>query len=216
MSRNKRQKIAETKTFSNFLEFPEGLKGEWKTKHFKNDAPIVLELGCGKGEYTVETARRFPAKNFIGVDIKGDRMWKGAKTCLEEDITNAAFLRIYTEALTDYFAGGEVSEIWITFPDPFPKPGKAKRRMISSRFLRLYEQILRPEGIVHLKTDNADYFAFGLETIEAEGWETLALTWDLYNSDLLDDLTGIRTYYEDKWLEVGRSIKYGKFRVRIN
>ncbi len=194
------------------MEFPGNLKGKWHETHFQNEKPIVLELGCGKGEYTVALARQFPDKNFIGLDIKGDRIWKGAKICIEEGINNACFLRIYIEGLADYFGQEEVSEIWITFPDPFPKPSKAKRRMISSRFLSLYEQILKPNGIVHLKTDNPDYFEFGLETIQwAENWQILTYTWDLYHSEFLNSQTRIQTYYEAKWLEEGRKIKYGQF-----
>lgn len=215
MSRNKSQKIAETKSFPNLLEFPSDIRGKWNTHQFHQEAPIVLELGCGKGEYTVALARQFPDKNYIGVDIKGDRMWRGAKICIDEGISNAAFLRIYTEYLADYFAPGELSEIWITFPDPFPKPSKAKRRMISSRFLTIYETILQPGGFVHLKTDNSDYFEFGLETIQAaEKWEIIHKTRDLYQSPLLDNMTGIQTYYEAKWLEEGKTIKYGQFQLQ--
>ncbi len=215
VSRNKTQKIAETKELPNLLEFPSGMKDKWNSQFFRQRAPIVIELGCGKGEYTVAMARQFPDKNFIGVDIKGDRMWRGATTCLNKGITNAAFLRIYTEYLAEYFAPGELSEIWITFPDPFPKPSKAKRRMISSRFLKIYESILQPEGIVHLKTDNSAYFEFGLETINAsDKWEIIQHTWDLYQSPLMDDLTSIETYYENKWLAEGKTIKYGKFQRR--
>lgn len=215
MSRNKSQKIAETKTFPNLLEFPEGMPGQWNTQHFQQEAPIILELGCGKGEYTVGMARQLPDYHFIGVDVKGDRMWRGANIALGEGLSNAAFLRIYIEQLAEYFGRQEVSAIWITFPDPFPKPSKAKRRMISSRFLGIYEKILEPGGVVHLKTDNPDYFEFGLETVEAaEKWAIQHQTWDLYQSDLRNEMTDIQTYYEAKWLAEGKTIKYGQFELK--
>ena len=194
-----------------FLEYPEGMAGEWAS-FFGRNAPIHLELGCGKGEYTIAMARQYPDANFIGVDLKGDRMWVGAKQAEGYGLHNVAFLRIAIEGLDRYFAAQEVSSIWITFPDPFPKPSKAKRRMVSDRFLSLYEQILKPGGLVKLKTDNANYFQFGLETVaNRPDWQCEAQTWDLYQSDLQDDLTSLRTHYEAQWLKAGKTIKYATF-----
>lgn len=212
--RRKRERIAETKVMDNILEYPSDIAGQWHT-FFGWQADLTLELGCGKGEYTLAMARLYPHQQFIGLDIKGDRMWVGAKQAINEGLKNAAFLRIPIESLAEYFEKGEVQNIWITFPDPFPKPSKAKRRMISSRFLQKYEQILKPGGRVHLKTDNFDYFRFGLDTIEEEGnWICCAYTLDLYSSNLQDELTNIQTYYEGLWLQDGKQIKYGVFQFR--
>ena len=212
--RNKRERIAETKEMSNILEYPSGMPGQWDA-YFGWQSSRTLELGCGKGEYTLEMARHYPQQQFLGLDIKGDRMWVGAKQALNEGLKNVAFVRIPIETLSQYFEKGEVQNLWITFPDPFPKPSKAKRRMIASRFLHLYEQVLESGGQLHLKTDNTDYFHFGLETIEEEAnWTCRAYTLDLYQSSLLNELTSIKTYYEGLWLKEGKQIKYGVFEYR--
>ena len=214
VARKKRDRIAEIKAMPNVIERPEGMAGQWHT-YFGWTGPLTLELGCGKGEYTVALARWYPKQQFIGIDVKGDRMWVGARQALDEGLHNVAFLRSPTENLTDHFARHTVQRVWLTFPDPFPKPSKAKRRMIASRFLSLYEQVLRPGGLVHLKTDFDNYFQFGLETIEAApNWRCQAYTRDLYRSSLLDELSGIRTYYEDLALRQGASINYGVFEFR--
>lgn len=211
MTRKKRERIADTKAMPNVLEYPDNMPGRWRY-HFGREGSRTLELGCGKGEYVVTLAHHYPDHQFIGVDIKGERLWVGAKQALDMALSNAAFLRIPIEALTQYFAPGEVQNIWLTFPDPFPKPSKAKRRMISSRFLNLYEQVLRPGGFVHLKTDYADLFEFGLETAEAEAnWVCRNYTRDLYQSSLLNAFTGIPTYYENLARQEGKTIKYAAF-----
>jgi len=196
----------------NVLENPEGIKGRWNSDYFQNDNPNVLELGCGKGEYTVALARQYPDHNYIGVDVKGVRLWKGAKFCLENGIINAAFLRVLIESMDEYFAKDEVSEIWLTFPDPQPKKSKAKKRLMSPRYLNIYDQVLEPHGLLHLKTDNEHLFQYAMETIPAEGWQIIAHTWDLYHSELYDELTSIPTHYEQKFGEDGTPIKYMRFK----
>ncbi len=170
--RNKLQKFAEVLQMPNVYESFEPTKpeltgqggtkvdlaGRWAAKHFGNDRPITLELACGRGEYTLDLARQYPDRNFIGVDVKGARIWKGAKTALAEGLDNAAFLRTRIEVISRFFAPGEVSEIWITFPDPFLKKGKENRRLTAAQFLRQYRQLLQPEGVVHLKTDSRDLY----------------------------------------------------------
>ena len=155
MGKDKLRRFAEVETFANVLQLDEGkpLRGQWSKEHFKNNNPVVLELACGKGEYTVNLAQLFPDKNFIGVDYKGNRIWRGAKTALEEGVHNVAFLRIQIENLLDYFAKGEVDEIWITFPDPQPQLSREKKRLTSPRFLEKYIEVLKPGGYVNLKTD---------------------------------------------------------------
>src|SRR5574341_2560269 len=170
MTVKKLQRFAELSTFSNTFQNPAGMKGNWNKLYFKNDHPIILELACGKGEYTLELAKRFSGRNFIGVDLKGARLWRGAKTALEQNLTNVAFLRIPIEKITEYFAQNDVEEIWITFPDPFPRKGKAKKRLTSPRFLNLYRQILRPWGLVHLKTDDLNLFEYTREILKGEGY----------------------------------------------
>ncbi|MFQ6113362.1 MAG: tRNA (guanosine(46)-N7)-methyltransferase TrmB, partial [bacterium] len=177
----------------------------------KNEHPITLELACGKGEYTVCLVQKFPQRNFIGVDIKGARLWKGAKAALEQNLKNVAFLRIRIEEVTDFFTKNEVDEIWITFPDPYPKKSKANKRLSSPRFLNLYREILRTDGLIHLKTDDADLFNYTLETINAERCIIHEKIEDLNNHSTNDELLGIKTTYEQKYLEAGRTIRYLSF-----
>lgn len=184
-------------------------KGRWHELFFKNDRPIVLELGCGKGEYTVGLASLFPEKNFIGVDIKGARMWSGAKEALEKGLTNVAFLRTSIELIASFFAPGEVSEIWLTFPDPQMK--KTNKRLTSTRFMRLYRQILAGDGIIHLKTDSLFMYTYTCEMVKANGYPVLYRTDDLYGSGDADEILSIRTYYEQQWLDRGLNIKYIRF-----
>jgi tRNA (guanine-N7-)-methyltransferase len=189
------------------------LKGNWAGKVFKNNKPIVLELGCGKGEYTVGLARCFPDKNFIGVDIKGARIWKGAKTINEEDILNAAFLRTRIEWIGSFFAGNEVSEIWLTFPDPQEKKRRAKKRLSGSIFLNSYRSFLQPGGIVHLKTDNQVLFDYTLALAKFNKFEIEYSSEDLYQSGYADEILEIKTFYEQQYLSQGIPIKYIKFHL---
>lgn len=210
MGKDKLRKFAEIGTFPNVHQLEEGmaLKGQWAEKQFGNDHPIVLELACGKGEYTVNMARHFPEKNFIGVDFKGNRIWRGAKTALEEDIPNVAFLRIQIENILDYFASGEVAEIWITFPDPQPQKSRIKKRLTHPVFLEKYGQLLRPGGIMHLKTDNDGLYEYTVETLEESSFPIGIQTPDLYHSEWLDEVLSIKTYYEQKYLAQNKSINY--------
>lgn len=216
MGKDKLRKFREIDTFSNVLQLDAGkpMKGRWAAEHFGNDRPIVLELACGKGEYTVNLARQFPDRNFIGVDYKGNRIWRGAKTALEEGITNVAFLRIQIETILEYFAPDEVAEIWITFPDPQPQRSREKKRLTHPVFLDRYRQIMDPAGVMHLKTDNDGLYAYTLEQLAALELPVLACTTDLYHSELVDEVLSIKTYYERKYLEVSKNINYVKWRWR--
>ena len=213
MGKDKLRKFAEIETFANVYELDAGksFKGKWSKMHFKNDAPLVLELACGKGEYTVNLAQLFPAKNFIGIDYKGNRIWRGAKTAIEESIYNVAFLRIQIEQILDYFDANEVSEIWITFPDPQPQISREKKRLTAPRFLEKYKVILQESSPINLKTDNDDFYAFTLETIEQLGLKLHVRTEDLYRSDLVDEVLSIKTYYEKKYLAHDKNINYVRF-----
>lgn len=190
------------------------LKGIWREQFFKNDNDIVLELACGKGEYTVGLSRRFPNKNYIGVDVKGDRIWVGSLIAEEEKLTNAAFLRTQIELIENHFAENEVDEIWIVFPDPRPRESDAKRRLTSPRFLELYKKICKPGSIIHLKTDNTPLFFYTLEVLQGRpDIKNLEFTTDLYHSPLNDHHYGIRTKFEAKFNEQGHDIKYLKFQL---
>ncbi len=219
MAKHKLQRFAELKTLSNVIQpgisFPpvdHALRGRWNEDFFDQNRPIVLELGCGRGEYTVNMARHFPEKNFIGIDIKGARLWRGSKTAKEENILNAGFLRIPILRIANYFAEQEVSEIWITFPDPQPQLSGIKKRLSSPRFLELYHQILKPGGMIHLKTDNEDLYDYTFEWISEASYEILYHTKDLYQSGLEDEILHIKTTYEERYLKMGKKICYLKFR----
>lgn len=185
------------------------MKGSWNTTFFKNKQPIVLELGCGKGEYTLGLAKLFPEKNCIGIDIKGARMWTGAKQAFEEKLPNVAFLRTHIELLPHFFATGEVDELWITFPDP--QMSKANKRMSSTRFMQLYLQVLKPGGIIHLKTDSGFLYQYTKEMIAANSLPCLVDTDDLYGQTYEDKILSIQTFYEQQWLSRGLAIKYLQF-----
>ncbi|HHM21582.1 MAG TPA: tRNA (guanosine(46)-N7)-methyltransferase TrmB [Bacteroidetes bacterium] len=226
--RNKLQKFAEILSFPNVYENfdiatpvligKDGeeteLKGLWAEKHFGNDYPITLELACGKGEYSLGLARRFPHRNFIGVDIKGARIWRGAKTALQHDIQNVAFLRTRIEYIERFFTKGEVEEIWITFPDPFLKKGKSNRRLTAPNFLQRYAKILKNNGLIHLKTDDDTLYQFTLETLNRQNqYRLLYHNNDIYAKDLpLPELT-IKTFYETQHLAAGKTIKYIRFQL---
>jgi tRNA (guanine-N7-)-methyltransferase len=190
------------------------LKGQWNELVFQNSNPITLELACGKGEYTLALARQFPARNFIGLDIKGARIWRGAKMALEEKISNVAFLRTYIDHIEDYFTDAEVEEIWITFPDPYPEKSKARKRLTSELFLPRYKKILKPGGIIHLKTDDLQLYQFTLEKIEEFKCHILFVSEDLYASPLPDEILAEKTFYEQQHLAKGKSIKYIRFRFQ--
>ncbi len=213
MGKDKLKRFAEITLFENVLQLKEGhaLKGKWLEQQFNNYHPLVLELACGKGEYTVEMARLFPEKNFVGIDYKGNRIWRGAKTSLEEEVSNVAFLRIQIEHILEYFEPNEVSEIWITFPDPQSQLGREKKRLTSPRFLDSYRAILQPGGFIHLKTDNDDFYAYTLEKISELNLKLHIATNDLYNSEYADEILSIKTYYEKKYLQNNKNINYLKF-----
>ena len=187
------------------------LKGKWAASFFKNENPVILELGCGKGEYTVELAEKYPDRNFIGVDIKGARLWKGAKQTLEKQLKNVAFLRTNIEIITQFFGENEIAEIWLTFPDPQMK--KTRKRLTSTTFLNKYKLFLKKDGIVHLKTDSNFQFTYTRELVRLNGFEILAETENLYESEILNETLRIKTSYEKQWLKRGITIKYIAFRL---
>ena len=190
----------------------EQIKGKWQEMYFKNGHPITVEMGCGRGEYTVGLARLFPERNFVGVDVKGSRIWKGSSIADAEGLDNVAFLRIRILDIDKYFAEGEADEIWITFPDPRPKDRDVKRRLTSPRFLDLYKKVLRKGGKVHLKTDNQALFEYSHEVLAARNDVTdLRTTFDLYQSDLLPLHHGLQTRYEQMFVAEGKTIKYLQF-----
>ena len=198
--------------FDEVFNADHALKGRWKSDFFNNEHPVVVELGCGKGEYTVGLARRFPGKNFIGVDIKGSRMYSGATQSLKEGLKNVGFLRTRIEVVQSFFAPSEVDEIWLTFPDPQIK--KARKRLTSTFFLKRYGSFLKPGGIVHLKTDSNFLYTYTGALLKENNITPLADETDLYASRYKGEITGIKTYYESKWLEHGIPIKYLKFRLQ--
>lgn len=226
--RNKLQKFAELLTFPNVYENynPKNpqlvglngqevdLKGKWRELHFKNDHPLTLELACGRGEYTLDLARRYPEQNFIGVDVKGARIWKGAGIALDEKLDNVAFLRTRIEQIALFFETGEVDEIWITFPDPFLRKSKAKRRLTAPNFLKAYRQILKPGGLVHLKTDEPNLYEFSLEVLSEDPQvNMLYKDDDIYSKKLPFPELETKTYYEKMHLAEGKKIKYIRFTI---
>lgn len=223
MPKKKLQRFAEIKSFPNVFEpaMEEirtgnfSMKGKWKEAFFKNDYPIVLELGCGKGEYTIGLAERYPQKNFIGIDIKGARIWRGAKNSIEKKLLNVAFLRTRIELIEAFFERAEVDEIWITFPDPQPQKPRERKRLTGLRFLNLYNKILKTGGVIHLKTDNAGLFEYSQQVIFDNNFLLLGSSSDLYNSDNGHaEASSIRTYYESRFLEQGMKICYLKFQFQ--
>ncbi|WHT37740.1 MULTISPECIES: tRNA (guanosine(46)-N7)-methyltransferase TrmB [Myroides] len=221
-SKNKLKRFRENETFGNVFQpsreemiakLPQ--KGKWASEVFKNNNPIVLELGCGKGEYTVELARRFPNTNFIGIDIKGARFWRGAKTAVEEGLTNVAFLRTQIELIEFAFEKGEVSEIWITFPDPQIKYKRTKHRLTNTEFLQRYKGILTDDGVVNLKTDSEFMHGYTLGLLHGEGHEVIYANHHVYkNEGAPSVVTEIQTFYESQYLEQNKAITYIQFRIK--
>lgn len=222
MGKNKLKRFRENETFTNVLQpsreeillgnFP--LKGKWASDFFQNENPIVLELGCGKGEYTVNLAQQYPQKNFIGVDIKGARFWRGAKTALEEKVPNAAFLRCQIELIDMIFASNEVAEIWITFPDPQIKYKRTKHRLTNADFLEKYKKILAPDGLIHLKTDSEFLHGYTLGLLHGLGHEILYANHHIYrNEGAPAEVLAIQTTYEKIYLAQGKPITYIRFRL---
>ncbi|MCQ2280879.1 MAG: tRNA (guanosine(46)-N7)-methyltransferase TrmB [Bacteroidales bacterium] len=219
MAKHKLQRFAENETFTNLFQhqnydvrndaFP--MKGHWHNDYFHNENPIVVEVGCGRGEYTVAMARQFPDKNFVGMDRKGARIWRGCKDATIENITNAAFIRGQIDDIERYFGPGEVAEIWVTFPDPQPK--KARRRLVSPNFVERYCKVWGPKGILHLKTDSRLLYEYILETAGEENWKVLQNIEHVYAEPKLPFLTEIQTFYEKKWLEQDSLISYVKVEV---
>ncbi|MEX0314542.1 MAG: tRNA (guanosine(46)-N7)-methyltransferase TrmB [Allomuricauda sp.] len=219
-SKNKLKRFRENETFSNVIqpkrdEIMAGfeLKGKWST-FFKNEQPIVLELGCGKGEYTVGLAQRNPDKNYIGIDIKGARFWRGAKSAIEGNMENVAFLRTQIELIDALFEENEVDEIWITFPDPQIKYKRTKHRLTNPVFLKKYKQILKPKGVVHLKTDSEYMHGYTLGLLQGQGHEILYANHDVYkNAGSPAEVLEIQTFYENQYLDQGKPITYIQFRI---
>lgn len=219
MGKNKLKKFADMESFSCVLQYPrekllaEGFPyvGKWNSEVLPGGLPMVLELGCGRGEYTVALAHSEKERNFVGIDIKGARMWTGAKTVEQEQIPNAAFLRCEIENIDHFFAPAEVDEIWITFPDPQMK--KSRKRLTSTRFLNLYRRILRPDGVINLKTDSPFLYEYTRRLVELNGFDVIRATDDLYGSGMADPVSAIKTYYEQQWLSRGKKIKLISFRL---
>lgn len=222
-SKNKLRRFRENEEFSNVIqpsreeltneEYP--LKGKWNKEFFKNEQPIVLELGCGKGEYSVALAQANPHKNFIGIDIKGARFWRGAKTALEENLENVGFVRTQIELIDRLFADGEIDEIWITFPDPQIKYKRTKHRLTNTEFLQKYKKILKKEGVVNLKTDSEFMHGYTLGLLHGEGHKVLHANHNVYkNTYSPKEVTGIQTFYEKQYLEQGKPITYIQFKIK--
>jgi tRNA (guanine-N7-)-methyltransferase len=218
VGKNKLAKFAEMESFPHVFQVSahavrEGenfdMKGKWDELFFKNDHPIVLELGCGKGEYTVGLGQLYPDKNFVGVDIKGARLWTGAKDSLGKGMKNVAFLRTDIEMIHHFFGENEVSEIWLTFPDPQMK--KVTKRLTATNFMQLYQQFMNPNGVIHLKTDSNFMFLYTREMVKANHFPVIFSNSDLYASGFNNPVLGIKTYYEQQWLERGITIKYIQF-----
>jgi len=188
------------------------IKGRWNRELFKNENPIVLELGCGKGEYTVGLAKSFPENNFIGIDIKGARMWRGAKTANEQNLLNVAFLRTRIEFINSFFSEDEVDEIWITFPDPHPGGRNSNKRLTSPQFLNAYRQFLKDNGLIHLKTDNKELYNFTFDVLKKNDLKIIFSTRDVH-SEKTDNILSIRTHYEKIFMDAGQKINYISFRL---
>lgn len=222
-SKNKLKRFRENETFDNVFQPTREelvnqnyvLKGNWNTSYFKNNNPLILELGCGKGEYSVALAQKYPNKNFIGIDIKGARFWRGAKTAIEEKLLNVAFIRTQIELIEYVFAENEVDEIWITFPDPQIKYKRTKHRMTNSKFLQKYKKVLKKDGVVNLKTDSEFMHGYTLGLLHGEGHEVVYSNNDVYQQEgSPNDVTNIQTFYESQYLEQNKPITYIRFKIK--
>jgi len=222
-SKNKLKRFNENETFSNVFQPTRDelvksnykLKGHWRTEVFKNDNPLVLELGCGKGEYSVALAEKYPNINFVGIDIKGARFWRGAKTAIEKNIPNVAFLRTQIELIDHAFSEHEVDEIWITFPDPQIKYKRTKHRMTNATFLKRYKHILKPEGVVNLKTDSEFMHGYTLGLLDGAGHDVLYANHNIYKQEgSPEDVVSIQTFYESQYLEQNKPITYIRFKIK--
>ncbi|MBI2731673.1 MAG: tRNA (guanosine(46)-N7)-methyltransferase TrmB [Sphingobacteriales bacterium] len=212
MGQKKLIRFAAIKEFPNVLEFPKEIKGQWNV-FLKNENPVTLELACGKGEYTVGLSRLYPQRNFIGIDIKGNRIYIGAKKCLDEGLTNGAFLRTQIDRIAEYFASGEVEEIWLTFPDPQLRTGKFKKRLTHPKFLRLYQQFLKPGGTIHLKTDSPQLYHFTKTVIELFELILVKDLENVYSDNDIDEVLKIKTHYEGLDIAQSSQIFYLQFRL---
>jgi|LauGreDrversion4_2_1035121.scaffolds.fasta_scaffold356256_2 tRNA (guanine-N7-)-methyltransferase len=212
MGQKKLKRFAEIATFPNVLQYPKDMAGKWH-EHFGNDHPITLELACGKGEYAVGLARLHPERNFMGLDLKGNRIWVGARQALENGLQNVAFLRTQIDKITDYFRPGEVSEIWITFPDPQLRASRSKKRLTHPAFLRRYQQILGTGGYIHLKTDSPDLYIFTKEVIRRYGLDILSDIDDVHGRENTEEVLKIRTHYESLDISGSHRIYYLRFRL---
>ena len=224
MGKNKLARWAELETFDKVIQVDRGtvpgkehpLKGRWRDEIFRNRNPLILELGCGRGEYTTALAVKFPSNNYIGVDIKGARLWRGAKTAHENNLPNAAFLRSRIEFINSFFGGNEVDEIWLTFPDPHTGRKNSNKRLTCPWFLNNYRGFLKDNGIVHMKTDNNDLYSYTKKLAERNDLEILTTTGDLHSDLKGNEILLIRTHYEELFLEQGLKIKYLAFRLKKN
>lgn len=222
-SKNKLKRFKENESFANVFQPTRDklvnenfeLKGQWRTSVFKNDNPLVLELGCGKGEYSLGLAKKYPNRNFIGIDIKGARFWRGAKTAIDEGVANVAFLRTQIELIEYAFAKNEVDEIWITFPDPQIKYKRTKHRMTNAAFLNRYKNILRKDGVVNLKTDSEFMHGYTLGLLHGAGHEVLYANHNVYKQEgSPEEVTAIQTFYESQYLEQNKPITYIRFKIK--
>ena len=214
MAKRKLIRFKEIGGFDNVVELEAGLafKGRWATDFFKNDNPVVLELACGKGEYSVNLAKKFPEKNFLGIDYKGNRLWVGAKMAIDEGIKNVGFLRIQIQNLLEYFAENEIDEIWLTFPDPQAQSPLERKRLTNPQFLEKYKTVTKTDGIMHLKTDNDGFYEYTLEKVGELDFEILTQTNNLYRDFHKDEILSIKTHYEALYLKQGKRINYLKFK----
>jgi tRNA (guanine-N7-)-methyltransferase len=224
LAKRKLQRFAENATFNHFFQplweelaagFP--LRGKWNSDFFGNNNPVIIEMGCGKGEYTVDLSDKYPERNFIGIDKKGARMWRGAKTSIEDNRKNVAFVRTRAENICMVFGPGEIDEIWITFPEPQPNSPRHSKRFTSPEFISRYRKMLKPGGSIHLKTDSDLFYTYTLEVISESGHDLLYSNGDLYANPTdpeVKDVVDVQTHYEKIWLSQGLTIKYLRFRLK--